>query len=95
MSTVGTRIYGYALLATSLVFFVVMSYAMVISKILPTPHNTVIWSDSIGRISDFEIKILLAISQDRHYCILAVVMIPAVVSFGFLNWLGLKYFRHN
>lgn len=35
------------------------------------------------------------ITKDRHYCLIPPAMPVVFVLFVIVNWLGLKYFRHN
>lgn len=74
-----TRYYGYCLLLIILLFFFFSMYALVISKILP--DTGVFWLDNI--------------KYDYYYCLLIPLTLPASVVFVFINWLGLKIFRHN
>lgn len=57
-------------------------YAILLSKLLPSSGSR----DS---------PVLEAIASDRYYCLLVVVLVPVSVFFAFLNWVGLKQFRHN
>ena len=55
------------------------SYAVIISKILPR----------------FDVWILDAIKDDEYYCILIpMTTVPSVIVL-YLNWLGMKFYRHN
>jgi len=61
------------------VFFVTMLYALVVSKFMPYTGNYVL---------DW-------IRDDMYYSPLVICSIPATVIAVYLNWLGLKFFRHN
>jgi phosphatidylinositol N-acetylglucosaminyltransferase subunit Y len=72
---------GAALLcATGAALFAAV-YCAVLSKMFPSNAATH--------------PLLGAIAADRHYCLVAMALIPVAVFMGFLNWLGLKYYRHN
>jgi hypothetical protein len=74
-----TYLYGYGLLILTFGFFVVLSYILVVSKLLPpTGHPILDW-----------------IRSDMYYCVLLPLSIPAGVVFVYLNWMSLKFFRHN
>jgi hypothetical protein len=64
-------------------FFVVIPcvyvHCAILSKLLPA--SGVWWLD--------------AIAEDRYFVLLVPVMVPVLVAFVFVNWLGLKYFRTN
>lgn len=38
---------------------------------------------------------LRRVAEDRHYCLLVPGLLPVGFLFVLLNWLGLKYFKHN
>ena len=52
---------------------------MVFSKLMPLTGNT----------------ILDSIKNDSYYALLVPATLPVLVIFFFLNWLSLKFFRHN
>ena len=54
-------------------------YAVVLSKILPR----------------FDVWILDAIKDDEYYCILLPMTIVPSILVLYLNWLGMKFYRHN
>jgi hypothetical protein len=70
---------GWCLLLTSWSLLAVSTYTMLLSKILPTPDNPT----------------LRAIAQDRHYCLMPAASLVMLVVFVVVNWMGLKYFKHN
>ncbi|KAL1917274.1 uncharacterized protein VTP21DRAFT_4930 [Calcarisporiella thermophila] len=74
-----TWLWGYALLITTFVMFVVGMYAVVVSKFMPVTGN----------------KILDAIKEDVYYSALVPLTLPVTVWAVLWNWLGMKYFRHN
>jgi len=70
---------GVALLAGTGVFLFAALYCAVLSKVFPSSAS----------------PLLAAVAADQHYCLVAIALLPVAVFMGFLNWLGLKYFRHN
>ena len=74
-----TYCFGYGVLVVVMGFFVVAIYMTVISKIMPYTENA----------------ILDAIKDDMYYCFLLPLTIPVGVLFVYLNWMSLKFFRHN
>eukprot|EP00026_Physarum_polycephalum_P021850 Phypoly_transcript_25421.p1 GENE.Phypoly_transcript_25421~~Phypoly_transcript_25421.p1 ORF type:complete len:103 (+),score=12.88 Phypoly_transcript_25421:96-404(+) len=74
-----TVLWGYVLLICTFIFFVGTIYAMVVSKFMPHTGN----------------KILDFIKEDYYYCMLVPATIPVTVIAVYLNWLSLKFFRHN
>jgi hypothetical protein len=70
---------GYLLLLGSFLFFVIGIYATVAAKFLPEVGHPVL---------DF-------VRGDQYYTLLAPLLIPVVLMSTYLNWLGLKFFRHN
>jgi hypothetical protein len=70
---------GWALLVGSWAWLTVSTYTMILSKLLPLPKH----------------HVLVAIALDRHYCLVPSASIVVLIFFAVLNWLGLKYFRHN
>ena len=55
------------------------SYAVIVSPFLP----------------HFDVWILDAIKDDEYYCILLPMTIVPSVLVLYLNWLGMKFYRHN
>jgi H+/Cl- antiporter ClcA len=74
-----TIFWGYVLFIFTIVSFVVFLYATIISKLLP----------------DTNYKILIWIKYDHYYCWLIPTTIPVTYLFIYLNWMSLKFFRHN
>ncbi|KAJ2722651.1 hypothetical protein GGI07_003178 [Coemansia sp. Benny D115] len=75
-----TPLYGYALLAVTAVMFVVLIYALVVSKLF-MPVTGVWWLD--------------AVKEDRYFCLLVPITGLSFTFAVFWNWLGMKFFRHN
>jgi hypothetical protein len=74
-----TALWGWIVLLTTLVSYVVAMYALVVSKFMPDLGNPILdW-----------------IKHDYYYSSLVTVLIPVTVIFVYLNWLSLKFFRHN
>ena len=48
-------------------------------KLMPPSDNTV----------------LSALQRDNYYCLLIPLMVPVTTCFIYMNWLGLKLYRHN
>ncbi len=70
---------GYVLLAVSVLFFVVSMYTLIASKLMPDTGHFV----------------LDAIKHDRYYSFLVPLTLVATLVTVYLNWLSLKFFRHN
>jgi hypothetical protein len=74
-----TALWGWVVIFLTLVTYVGAMYALVVSKFMPLTGN----------------PILDWIKEDYYYSSLLMVMIPVTVIFVYLNWLSLKFFRHN
>ncbi|KAM9958149.1 hypothetical protein ACTFIW_013129 [Dictyostelium discoideum] len=74
-----TAFYGWIIIICTLTFFIISTYCLVFSKLLPDTGN---------RILDF-------IKYDWYYCLLVPVIIPVTIITVYFNWLSLKFFRHN
>ncbi|KYQ93535.1 ubiquitin domain-containing protein [Tieghemostelium lacteum] len=74
-----TVFYGWVIILCTLIFFIVTSYCLVFSKLLP---------DSGNRVLDF-------IKHDWYYCLLIPALVPVTIITVYFNWLSLKFFRHN
>jgi len=73
------HIYGYLILAATFLFFVLSTYAAVVSKLMPDTGNALLdW-----------------IKHDSYYCFLVLAVIPVTFFIVYLNWLSFKFFRHN
>lgn len=77
--TLSVVFWGYLLIALTGMFFLVTFYSLVLSKVLPTPGHPL-----------FE-----WVAQDAYYTLLVPLLIPLTILTVFINWLGLKLFRHN
>eukprot|EP01124_Arcella_intermedia_P018858 TRINITY_DN25985_c0_g1_i1.p1 TRINITY_DN25985_c0_g1~~TRINITY_DN25985_c0_g1_i1.p1 ORF type:complete len:107 (-),score=12.85 TRINITY_DN25985_c0_g1_i1:57-377(-) len=72
--------WGYFLQICTFVLFVMSMYSLLLSKLLPKTG----------------MEILDAIQQDRYYCLLVpVTLLPVSFLFVLLNWMSMKFFRHN
>jgi hypothetical protein len=74
-----TYIYGFAILCATIGFFVIAVYMLFVSKLMPYTGHAVL---------DW-------IKVDRYYCLLLPITIPVGIVFVYLNWMSLKFFRHN
>ncbi|PIA13263.1 hypothetical protein COEREDRAFT_49559 [Coemansia reversa NRRL 1564] len=74
-----TPIYGYALLLLTSLVFVSSMYSLVVSKFMPYTG----------------IAFLDAVKDDRYFCLLMPITCLSFTFAVFLNWLGMKFFRHN
>ncbi|EGC39147.1 hypothetical protein DICPUDRAFT_21913, partial [Dictyostelium purpureum] len=74
-----TAFYGWIIIICTLTFFIVTTYCLIFSKLLPDTGN---------RILDF-------IKYDWYYCLLIPALVPVTVATVYFNWLSLKFFRHN
>eukprot|EP01006_Ploeotia_vitrea_P060627 TRINITY_DN76247_c0_g1_i1.p1 TRINITY_DN76247_c0_g1~~TRINITY_DN76247_c0_g1_i1.p1 ORF type:complete len:135 (+),score=35.27 TRINITY_DN76247_c0_g1_i1:66-470(+) len=73
------RCRGWTLMVAVLLFFAGSMYAIVVSKMMPTKEH---W-------------LLRAVAEDTYYCLLVPLLIPSTFFAVYLNWLGLKFFRHS
>ncbi|EIW60493.1 uncharacterized protein TRAVEDRAFT_45738 [Trametes versicolor FP-101664 SS1] len=81
-SELGTRpspAVGYAILACSVLFLLVGSYAVFFSAFFP---ETGVWP-------------LDVLARDTHYKYLAIMLIPAGTGFVIANWVGWQYYRNS
>ncbi len=82
----------------SILFWLAVVYTVVISKLFPvaapslalspnaSPTYSLLWW---GRWA------LAAISSDRYYCLLIPFTVPLTMLAIYVDWVGLKLFRHN
>ncbi|KAF9532908.1 hypothetical protein CPB83DRAFT_758706 [Crepidotus variabilis] len=70
---------GHLLVALTVVFFLVGSYAVLFSAFLP--------------LSGF--KILDALATDNHYKYFVLLFIPTTSYFVIANWVGWQYYRNS
>ncbi|TFK76509.1 hypothetical protein BDN72DRAFT_831083 [Pluteus cervinus] len=70
---------GHLLVASSLLFFLVATYAVLLSPFLPLTG----------------IHILDALAQDAHYKYFALFIIPTTSWFVIANWVGWQYFSNS
>ena len=73
------RFWGRVIIIGSMLFFVFNVYCIVASKLLPSLGNPIL---------DF-------LKTDKYYSILFPLLIPTVVFAIYLNWLSMKFYRHN
>lgn len=75
-----TVTWGYILLGGTVISYLVIIYATIISKLfIPDTGNAFLdW-----------------VKHDKYYCYLLPAMIPVTFFFVYLNWMSLKFFRHN
>ncbi|KAJ7940690.1 hypothetical protein B0H13DRAFT_2226062 [Mycena leptocephala] len=70
---------GHFLLLLSVVFFIVASYATLLSAFLPLTG----------------IFILDALAADTHYKYFGILLIPTTAYFVIANWVGWQYYRNS
>jgi hypothetical protein len=73
------RSWGRMLIFGAAVFFVVSVYCIVGSKLLPYLGNPLL---------DF-------IKDDYYYSLLLPLLLPTLILALYLNWLSMKFYRHN
>jgi hypothetical protein len=73
------RMVGWGLLVATMVYFGFNMFTLVVSKW--------ILKENVG--------ILKLIAEDTHYSVLIPLLGPVFCFWALLNWLGMKYFRHN
>ena len=79
LSSLSVTTRAYLLLAASLAFLLLHVVTLGVSKWLP--------------MSDVEwIRVL---QQDEYYSLLLPLLLPVALAFVYLNWLGMKLYRHN
>ena len=70
---------GVGLLILSGCSFALLTYWLVISKLMPPTGNAVLdW-----------------LRDDYYYCLLVPITVPVTVFAGYLSWFTNKLFRHN
>ena len=74
-----TVAYGWLLLFVTFVFFVTTMYCVIVSKLVPKTGHPVL---------DW-------LHDDTYYSLLVPNTVLVLVMTAYLNWLGLKFFRHN
>jgi len=74
-----TPLWGYVLVACSFLWFFGMMFCLVGSKLLPVTGN---------RLVDF-------LRTDWYYSLLVPLTVPVALVAIYLNWLGMKLFRHS
>ncbi|KAJ3726175.1 hypothetical protein FB446DRAFT_643612 [Lentinula raphanica] len=70
---------GHAIIASTAVFCVVASYAILLSAVLPLTGNLV----------------LDALAKDNHYKYFVLLIIPTGAYFVIANWVGWQYYRNS
>ncbi|XP_047093637.1 phosphatidylinositol N-acetylglucosaminyltransferase subunit Y-like [Lolium rigidum] len=78
MALAANRAMGFALVAVGITLLAGFLYAAVLSKALPPPDN---W-------------FLLAIRNDRYYCLLVPLTVPVIIVAVYLHWMSMKMFKH-
>ena len=79
LSSLSLATRGYLLLAASMLFLLVNLFTIVVSKLMPISDQP--W--------------IAAVQLDTYYCLLLPLLFPIALVAIYLNWLGLKLFRHN
>ncbi|KAJ2549338.1 hypothetical protein EV175_004488 [Coemansia sp. RSA 1933] len=75
-----TPVFGYALLVLTVVLFVASIYALVVYKLMP--YMGVPFVDTV--------------KNNRYFCLLMMHITGLSFAFSvFLDWIGMKFFRHN
>lgn len=74
-----TPLWGYFLIAISSIWFFLILFALFGAKLLPVTGN---------RLLDF-------LRTDYYYSLLLPLTIPVGLVGIYLNWLGMKLFRHS
>ncbi|KAF7724534.1 hypothetical protein EC973_000911 [Apophysomyces ossiformis] len=74
-----TYLWGYALLTATILMFFSTMYTLVASKYVPYTQS----------------KFLNSLKDDQYYCLLVPITAIAGIYFIMLNWMGMKFFRHN
>jgi len=70
---------GHICLFLSLLFIVVNMGTIFVCKMLPP--SSVWW--------------VSAVQRDEFYCLLVPLLLPVGVTLAWINWLGMKLYRHN
>ena len=74
-----TRRMAAVLATVTGIVFIYQLWALVICKLIPISAN----------------PIIRWFQEDYFYCYLMPILVPAHFFFMLVNWLGMKYFRHN
>ncbi len=87
---------GHAIIGLTVLFFLVASYAILLSAWLPLSGNSVWISPSSGQPNlQILVQILDTLAQDKHYKYLVLLMIPTTSYFVIANWVGWQYYRNS
>ncbi|TFK29878.1 hypothetical protein FA15DRAFT_580647 [Coprinopsis marcescibilis] len=70
---------GHGIIALSVVFFCLATYAMVLSAFLPRTN----------------IPLLDILADDTHYKYFAILLIPTSAYFVIANWVGWQYYQNS
>ncbi|KAF9030774.1 hypothetical protein BJ165DRAFT_1358602 [Panaeolus papilionaceus] len=70
---------GHILIILSIIFFLIATYAIIISPFLPLTGLT----------------ILDILAQDTHYKYFLLLLIPTTSYFVIANWVGWQYYRNS
>ncbi|KAJ4001369.1 hypothetical protein F5050DRAFT_1560962 [Lentinula boryana] len=70
---------GHGIVTVTAVFFIVASYAILFSAILPLTGNVM----------------LDALANDTHYKYFTLLIIPTGAYFVIANWVGWQYYRNS
>ncbi|EIW85066.1 hypothetical protein CONPUDRAFT_48163 [Coniophora puteana RWD-64-598 SS2] len=70
---------GYGIIAGSVLFFLLASYATLFSAVLPLTG----------------LYALDAIAQDKHYKYFILLAIPTTAYFIIVNWVGWQYYQNS
>ena len=75
-----SKLVGYALILGSGVVFTLVVFLAVTSKWVPAGETN---------------EALAFVQKDTYYCILLPLLIPTTFMAVYVNWLSMKFFRHN
>ncbi len=91
--------WGCFIFILSLLFVCIELYALIWSKLSPPSEDQQqqqhIAASTTSDWMEWMMLARLAIAEDRYYCLLIPLSIPVTLLAVYLNWVGLKLFRHN
>ena len=88
---------GYAVVAASVLFLLLGSYAILFSAFLPLSGVWVrVWLGRSGLdAADTSTQLLDVLARDTHYKYLVVMLVASGTGFVIANWVGWQYYRNS
>lgn len=90
---------GHVVIAITVLFFAITSYAVLLSAVLPL--TGVLVRLLLARVPRPYAKLRVAnkvldvLAQDTHYKYFAMLIVPTTAYFVIANWVGWQYYRNS